>query len=92
MRSRYSAYVLGLETYLLASWHPDTRPEALNLATDAPLKWLGLKILGSQESGDTATVHFVARYRQGGRARFIDEQSRFIRIAGRWLYIDGVVS
>ena len=26
MRSRYSAYVLGNEAYLLATWHPDTRP------------------------------------------------------------------
>jgi SEC-C motif-containing protein len=31
MRSRYSAYVLGLEDYLLATWHADTRPAALDL-------------------------------------------------------------
>ena len=29
MRSRYSAYVLKLEDYLLATWHPDTRPRQL---------------------------------------------------------------
>jgi hypothetical protein len=29
MRSRYSAYVLGLEAYLLATWHASTRPAAL---------------------------------------------------------------
>ncbi|HSJ80118.1 MAG TPA: YchJ family metal-binding protein, partial [Thiobacillus sp.] len=28
MRSRYSAYVLGLEAYLRATWHPATRPAA----------------------------------------------------------------
>ena len=32
MRSRYSAYVLGLEPYLLASWHASTRPASLGLA------------------------------------------------------------
>ena len=26
MRSRYSAFVEGDEAYLLATWHPDTRP------------------------------------------------------------------
>ena len=31
MRSRYTAYTLALEPYLLATWHPDTRPAALNL-------------------------------------------------------------
>ena len=40
MRSRYSAYVLGNEAYLLATWHPDTRPAVLDLADDAPVKWL----------------------------------------------------
>ena len=32
MRSRYSAYGLGLEPYLLATWHVSTRPAALHLA------------------------------------------------------------
>ncbi|XLM23157.1 hypothetical protein MKD33_17040, partial [Chromobacterium piscinae] len=42
MRSRYSAYALGLEAYLLATWHASTRPEALNLAEDAGVvKWIG---------------------------------------------------
>ena len=45
MRSRYSAYVLGNEAYLLATWHPDTRPAVLGLADDAPVKWLGLDVL-----------------------------------------------
>ena len=43
MRSRYSAYVLKLEAYLLATWHPSTRPAALDLATDNT-KWLGLEV------------------------------------------------
>ena len=31
MRSRYTAYVLKLEDYLLATWHPSTRPQQLDL-------------------------------------------------------------
>lgn len=87
MRSRYSAYVLELEDYLLATWHPDTRPQALNLAEDVAIKWLGLKVLFAKEIGDEATVHFVARYKMRGRAAFIDEKSHFMRENGRWLYV-----
>ncbi|HEX5675395.1 MAG TPA: YchJ family metal-binding protein, partial [Azonexus sp.] len=43
MRSRYSAYVLRLEEYLLATWHPDTRPSELDLTAD-DTKWLGLEV------------------------------------------------
>ena len=30
MRSRYSAYALGLRDYLLETWHPNTRPESID--------------------------------------------------------------
>jgi SEC-C motif-containing protein len=36
MRSRYSAYVLKREDYLLATWHPSTRPANLKLASQQP--------------------------------------------------------
>ncbi|MGA7595737.1 MAG: YchJ family metal-binding protein [Gallionella sp.] len=89
MRSRYSAYVLGLEHYLLASWHDSTRPAALDLAADST-KWLGLEIRKhSRESADRATVEFVARCKIGGRAARMHEVSRFVREGGRWFYLDG---
>ena len=89
MRSRYSAYVLKLEDYLLATWHPDTRPAGLNLAEDNT-KWLGLEIVEHlAQSADTATVEFVARYKISGRAGKLHEISRFVRINGKWLYLDG---
>ena len=40
MRSRYSAYVLRLAPYLLATWHASTRPATLDLADDAT-RWTG---------------------------------------------------
>lgn len=89
MRSRYSAYALGLETYLLATWHHDTCPAALDLATDK-MKWTGLEIKSStRESANQATVEFVARYKVAGRAHRLHEISRFARADERWFYVDG---
>jgi len=93
MRSRYSAYALGLESYLLATWHPSTRPAALNLAEDAGTRWLGLEVRQyQQQDGAHATVEFVARYRVAGRGHRLHERSRFVREEGRWFYLDGDVS
>ena len=91
MRSRYSAYVLGLENYLLATWHASTRPAALDLGAGPAAKWLGLDVKERTEAGDTATVEFVARCRVGGRAQRLHEISRFVRENGRWYYVDGVI-
>ena len=92
MRSRYSAYVLGLADYLLATWHPGTRPAAIE--PDPPgLKWLGLDVRGhAQQDDDHATVSFVARSKLGGRAHRLQETSRFVREGGRWFYVDGDLS
>ncbi len=91
MRSRYSAYVLGLEAYLLATWHASTRPATLDLAADANLRWLGLKVLSMVERGDAAEVAFVARYKVNGRAGRMEEVSRFACENGHWFYVDGDV-
>ncbi|MCX7157050.1 MAG: YchJ family metal-binding protein [Rhodocyclales bacterium] len=91
MRSRYSAYVRGLEDYLLATWHASTRPAALDLAAGPPAKWLGLEVKTRSEKGDAAKVEFVARCRIGGRALRLHEVSRFVREDGRWYYVDGVI-
>lgn len=89
MRSRYAAYVYRLVDYLLATWHPDTRPEVLDLDEDPPTRWLGLEIKHTEQSGDTAVVEFVARFKVNGKAQRLHERSRFSRSDGRWLYVDG---
>jgi SEC-C motif domain protein len=94
MRSRYTAYVRGDEAYLLATWHSSTRPRSLGLEASAELKWLGLKVRATEAGGpgDAAgTVSFVARHKRGGRAFRLEETSRFVREAGRWVYLDGDV-
>ena len=92
MRTRYSAYVLGLEQYLLDTWHPDTRPDALNLDKEVATKWLGLSIKRFEEaSKTTAIVEFVARYKTGGqRAERLHEVSQFV-LVDRWYYLSGEI-
>lgn len=90
MRSRYTAYTLCREDYLLATWSQDTRPASLGLAAGSPRKWLGLEIKRHEQSEpDEAIVEFVARYKVGGRACRLHEISRFVRKTGRWFYMDG---
>lgn len=92
MRSRYSAFVIGDAAYLLATWHPWTRPATLDLDEGARPGWLGLEVRRAQVTGpDTAVVEFVARYRVAGRAHRLHETSRFVREDGRWYYLDGEV-
>lgn len=90
MRSRYTAYTLLREDYLLATWHVSTRPDNLGLAEETQAKWLGLQIKRHQQiDGTHAVVEFVARYKVGGRAQRMHETSRFVREDGRWFYLDG---
>lgn len=87
MRSRYAAYVLQRTDYLLATWHPSTRPR--ELPPDPAVKWLGLEVRHHLTAGDRATVEFVARSKLAGRAHRLHETSNFVREEGRWYYVDG---
>lgn len=90
MRSRYVAYALGREPYLLATWHPSTRPASLDLETKPQPRWIGLAVKRHESQGeDRAVVEFVARYKIGGRAHRLHETSRFVHEDGRWFYLDG---
>lgn len=90
MRSRYSAYALGLMDYLHRTWHPRMRPALAELHGDATAKWLGLEVRKhAATSEDQAMVEFVARSKVGGRAQRLHEVSRFVREAGQWFYVDG---
>ena len=93
MRSRYTAFVLEHEAYLLHTWQETNRPGKLEF--DVSAKWLGLDIkdyaqTGLQEGQETAEVEFVARVRVAGKATRLHERSRFVCQGGRWLYVSGV--
>ena len=90
MRSRYAAYVMQFEAYVLDTWHAGTRPPSLDLQQDTATRWLGLEIRRHQTTGaDSALVEFVARYKIAGRAFRLHEISRFVREDGGWYYVDG---
>jgi len=92
MRSRFEAFRDGDAEWLLASWHPDTRPTELNLDPDQ--HWRGLQIVDVQtgdpdDSGGPAEhgiVEFRATCSVRGRMWVLRERSRFSRLDGRWLY------
>jgi SEC-C motif-containing protein len=77
--------------YLLATWHPRTRPATL--ALEAGVQWLGLQVRrhvpAHEGDADRALVEFVARSKLGGRATRLQETSRFVCEGGRWFYVDG---
>ena len=88
MRSRYCAYALGLESYLIETWHPSTRPDNVDLGGPQAPKWTGLEVRRHEVNDDgSASVEFVARYDGGGR---LHEISRFVQEDGRWFYVTGV--
>lgn len=90
MRSRYVAYALGLEPYLLTTWHATTRPTSLAIDKEPNLRWLGLSIKRHELNGENrAIVEFIARYKIDGRAYRLHENSRFVREDGCWFYVDG---
>lgn len=90
MRSRYTAYVLRDEAYLLATWHSSTRPARLDLEAGAQ-QWIGLKVKSHQAQDEFhASVDFVARYRVNGRAHKLEEFSRFLKEGGRWYYVSAL--
>lgn len=89
MRSRFSAYALGDVDHLFRSWHPSTRPD--DLAELPRVDWVGLEIVEVVDGGpadDTGIVEFRARHAGG----VLHERSRFVRRAGRWVYLDGDVT
>ena len=91
MRSRYSAFTLGDEDYLLSSWHPRTRPRSVDL--DPGLEWTRLDVLattGGSPFHKTGTVEFRARYRDHGKPGALHENSEFARVDGAWAYLGPV--
>ena len=87
MRSRYSAYVLKNESYLLNSWHASTRPKSLELAHDST-QWEKLKIISTVEKD----VCFVAFFTQDNvnkeKTYALTELSHFVK-EEEWFYLNG---
>ncbi len=97
MRSRYSAYVLGLVDYLVATTLPAQQAgldrEAI-AAWSAQSTWLGLEVESSEVFGgqpEHAFVTFTARWHDSTGEHSHREQSSFVQNDGRWYFIDPTV-
>ncbi len=90
MRSRFRAFRDADVAWLLRTWHPSTRPQALDLS-DSPV-WRGLQIVDTVGGGPDdreGIVEFRATYRAADGIGVLHERSRFLREGGRWFYVDG---
>ena len=101
MRSRYSAYALGLVDYILATTHPEhplwqeekekTRKSIAGFGQNTIFE--GLMILENLPVSDKESyVTFKAILKQDGRAASFTEKSLFIKENGRWLYASGKIA
>lgn len=93
MRSRYSAYALGLIEYIMATTHPNNPDASIALADwqtsiadfANSTQFLGLTILEFVDGEKEAFVTFEARFDH----TTMKEKSRFYKINGKWLYHSG---
>lgn len=98
MRSRYSAYVLGLGDYLLATTLPAQQAaldrEAIG-AWSLQSTWLGLEVESAEVLGglpEHAFVTFTARWHDHNGEHRHRERSAFVQHGGRWYFIDPTVA
>ncbi len=94
MRSRYSAYALGMVEYIISTTHPNN-PDASIALSDwqkaildfAQMTYFrGLKIIEFMDGDEEAFVTFEATLSD----TLMKEKSRFLKVEGKWLYESGV--
>lgn len=94
MRARYTAFTRGDIDFIVKSHHSKTigdvnRQEIEDWSKNS--KWLGLKVLQTQEGGeqdDKGVVVFHARYEAEGKEQDHYEYSQFEREGGAWKFYD----
>ncbi|WP_026146632.1 YchJ family protein [Zestomonas thermotolerans] len=97
MRSRYSAYVLGLIDYLVRTTLPAQQAgldRAALLAWSSQSTWLGLEVESSEVLGgkpEHAFVTFTARWHDGQGEQVHRERSGFVQCDGQWYFLDPTV-
>jgi SEC-C motif domain protein len=99
MRSRFSAYALGLSDYIIKTSHPKNpcfkqdlnslRKEIINFCKTTSFE--NLEILKFEEKKDHAFVTFIAYLKSLDKDLTFTEISHFEKVNGIWLYKDGKV-
>lgn len=98
MKSRYSAYALGLSDYIMQTTHPKNphyNPDKINweLSIDKfsnETLFLKLEIIEHTESRNEGYVTFIAYLESKGHNASFKERSHFIFENNKWYYLDGV--
>jgi len=93
MRSRFTAYASKNESYLLETWSKSKRPEKIDFSKEEAV-WTKLDIVKTKKGTKKESkgiVEFKAYYTLENEAYVMTEISRFIKSAGRWFYLDGIV-
>lgn len=93
MRSRYSAFVVKNEPYLLKTWSKKRRPQKLYIA-EQNLQWLCLTIHDTKDGGPqdkTGEVEFSAQYIEDDLTHTLKERSHFRKTKNLWFYVEGEV-
>lgn len=103
MRSRYSAYVEHAIDYIINTCVSSKNEQHDNGDIDykstrdwsEKSKWLGLKIISTEEGGITdteGTVEFEATYERDGLRDIHHETGKFKKEKDEWLYVEGRIS
>ena len=96
MKSRYSAYALGKSDYIIRTTHPDnadfsedtkTWKRSIDLFCQET-DFQKLEIFEWIDGEEEAFVTFKASLSSG----VLMEKSRFLKVSGQWLYVDGEFS
>jgi len=93
MRSRFTAYAMQNDSYLLETWDSGKRPKTINFSKENVI-WTKLELINSKKGckkDKKGIVEFKAYYMQDNKAYVMNEISRFTKTTGKWLYLDGVV-
>jgi SEC-C motif domain protein len=97
MRSRYSAYALGVIDHIMGTHHPKASGDVDRKSTEKwsqEATWQGLDIVSTEaggESDESGQVEFIARYELSGTPLTHHERAQFRRHDGRWYYWDGAM-
>ncbi len=84
------ASAVGDLAYLRRSWAVVTCPAEIR--HDPTRRWAGLEIVATERGRQldaSGVVEFRASFEDHNGAGLVCERSRFVREAGRWVYVDG---
>ncbi|MFG0886067.1 YchJ family metal-binding protein [Vibrio sp. CJQ_6] len=93
MRARYSAHVLGLVDFVVATYHPSCHAESQRdaIAESVHSDWQRLDVISASAGShdQEGFVHFKAYLCDQQQELCLEERSRFLREEGLWYYVDG---